>query len=535
MRFHTGMLIVFNVLAAWTWSFADSPYPIRFQEVTKESGLEKPLIGIMGHGGAWGDFDGDGKPDLFVGGFCDRPDAEYKPAKGPVPACLFRNLGEGRFELVDQPAARFYGRTSGAVFADLDNDGVLELYVANNAKGRGGKGEIQVKALAQRSVLLQLQKEKWIDRSKESQTCPDTLLTARNIGVFDYNNDGLLDLFVVEDRFTAKPRSTLFRNKGRMLFEDVTSEVGLPEDIFGLGLAVADLNDDLRPDFFVPHSNRLFLSVGKEKYREATELKGVLEWKPLDKEDWPCGAQFADLNRDGKLDLVLSIHSVKARNKVYINEGLRDGIPQFRDVTKAVGLDEQIPTRCPHVEIQDFDNDGWPDLYLSSGWLNTDDQFLPLIYWNQGSHEGLPRFVSPKPVRDAMVYFPAGPSADFDLDGRLDLFMINWFQGNHCRLLKNDSPKRSFLQVQIRGNTVNRMGIGCIVQVYRSGQMNKPEGLLGMQQVQIGHGYASGQPAVCHFGLGNEQQVDLVVTFPNGKKQQAARVNAGFLTVEEKR
>ena len=63
---------------------------IRFRDVTKSAGLFEPLAGIMGHGAAWGDFDNDGRLDLFVGGFCDRPDAEYLPHKGPVPSRLFR-------------------------------------------------------------------------------------------------------------------------------------------------------------------------------------------------------------------------------------------------------------------------------------------------------------------------------------------------------------------------------------------------------------------------------------------------------------
>src|SRR6516164_595917 len=80
---------------------------IDFNDVTKSAGLYEPLAGIMGHGGAWGDFDGDGLIDLYVGGFCDRPDSEYAPAKGPVPNRLFRNLGNGKFEEVKDTPVTF--------------------------------------------------------------------------------------------------------------------------------------------------------------------------------------------------------------------------------------------------------------------------------------------------------------------------------------------------------------------------------------------------------------------------------------------
>lgn len=276
---------------------------ITFEDVTAKAKLIEPLAGIMGHGGAWGDFDSDGKPDLFVGGFCDRHDAEYKPAAGPVASVLLRNRGDGTFEPVSDTPARMFGRTSGAVFADLDNDGRPELYVANNARAKGKKGtEPQASALLKRSVLLKNDGGKFADISAASGAAPDSLLSARNVMPFDHDADGKLDLLVIEDRFTPKPRTTLFRNEGGLKFRDVTKDVGLPENLFGLGAAVADLNDDGLPDLFVPHSNRMFLSTADGKYREAVELSPVFAWKPLDGEDWPCGACFADLNRDGRLD-----------------------------------------------------------------------------------------------------------------------------------------------------------------------------------------------------------------------------------------
>ena len=511
-------------------------YPIVFRDVTAKAGLRKPLAGIMGHGGAWGDFDGDGRIDLYVGGFCDRPNREYQPATGPVPNQLFRNLGKGRFELVKQPAVEFHGRTSGAVFADLDNNGTLELYVANNARPQSRRtDEPQRSAQTRHSQLFRNDKGKFIDISAASGACPPGLLSARNIGVLDYDGDGLLDLLVIEDLFVGrgrKPRSVLLRNKGNLRFEDVTRAAGLPEDIYGLGLAVADLNGDGRPDFFVGHSNRLFLSQPKGKYREAVELRKVLNWKPLDREDWPCGAAFGDLNRDGRLDLVVSVHGVKARNKIFLNMGMKNGIPQFVDVTQAAGLGDIVPVKCPHVEIQDFDNDGWPDIYVSAAWLDADGKVTPLVYRNLGLRDGLPRFVPPRAIKAPMVYYPAGPSGDYDGDGRIDLFLINWFQGNHCRLLHNESPPRHWLDVQVVGKKMNRMGIGAQVRVFRAG--SKADGLLGYQEVSTGYGYASGQPARCHFGLGDTTRVDVEVTLPNGRRLRRSAVKVDQrLVVEE--
>jgi hypothetical protein len=502
--------------------------PILFEDVTAKAKLVEPLAGLLGHGGAWGDFDGDGRPDLFVGGFCDRPNAEYKPAAGPVPSALLRNRGDGTFEWVRDTPARLFGRTSGAVFADLDNDGRPELYVANNARARGKKTtEPQAGAVQKRSVLLRNDGGRFVDVSAGSGACPDSLLSARNVAVLDYDSDGWLDLLVIEDKFTPKPRTTLFRNEGGLKFTDVTAKAGLPENVFGLGSAVADLNGDGRPDVFVPHSNRLFLSTKDGMYREAVELRETFAWKPLDGEDWPCGACFADLNRDGRLDLVLAIHHGPARNRVYLNDGLKDGVPKFRDVTAEVGLGDAVPVRCPHVEVQDFDNDGWPDIYLSAAWLE-DGKVTPLVYRNTGVRDGLPRFVAPKPVATANAYFPAGPSADFDGDGRVDLFLVNWFAGNHSRLLRNASPEQNWLTVRVTGRTMNRMGVGAKVAVYAAGS------LLGHQEIGTGYGYASGQMPVAHFGLGEATTVDVRVTLPSGKTLERPKVRAKqVLVVDE--
>ncbi|MFO0966757.1 MAG: CRTAC1 family protein [Gemmataceae bacterium] len=496
---------------------AQDAAPIRFRDATKDAGLYDPIAGIMGHGGAWGDFDGDGLIDLFVGGFCDRPNTEYKPSAGPVPSRLFRNLGKGKFQEIKDTPLTFFGRSSGAVFADLDNRCRLDLYVANNTKGKAGKlGEPQRSAQLRWSNLFRNDPAGFVDISEKSGACPKGLRTARNIGVFDYDGDGLLDLFLVEDRFIAKPRSILLRNLGGHRFEDVTKEAGLPDDIFGLGLAVADLNGDGRPDFFVAHSNRLFLSQvkdGKTSYREATELRDVLQWKPLDREDWPCGAAFADLNRDGRLDLVITSHSVKARNKVFLNMGLKDGVPQFRDITTEAGLGDIVPVKCPHVEVQDFDNDGWPDIYTTAAWLDDKGNVTPLIYRHLGVKDGIPRFAPPRKIEGPMVYYPAGPSGDYDNDGKLDLFLINWFQGNHCRLLHNESAKKNWLQVRFAGKKMNRMGIGVQVKVFAA----KTTDLLGFQEITTGYGYASGQPALAHFGLGDVMAVDVELKLPDGR------------------
>ncbi len=541
IRYACCILLLLNICAN-----SANAQSIAFADVTDKAGLREPLLGIMGHGAAWGDVDGDGLIDAYVGGFADRPDDEYKPAKTAPKNVLLKNLGDGKFEPMSQPAAEFFARTSGAVFADLDNDGDLELYVANNTKGasKAPEGRIRDAQLCG-SKLLRNDDGKLVDISADCGACPTSLRTARNVGVFDYNGDGLLDLFVCEDKFISKPRSVLFKNRGGLKFVDANKETGLPDDIFGLGLAVADINDDGRPDFFVGHSNRFFLSTKEGKYVESAELNKTFAWEPLDGEDWPCGAAFGDLNRDGRLDMVLAIHFKDARNRVFINDGVKDGVPQFRDVTKDVGLPAHEANKSPHVEIQDFDNDGCLDLYFSTATLDGEGRATPVIYRNLGLGDAkarTPKFarVSPAKADDNVVYFPAGPSGDFDNDGRIDLLLVNWFAGNHCRLLQNVSgvkgqPANHWLEVKVNGTKFNRMGIGAQIKVYPAGKLGDEKSLLGFQELTTGYGYASGQPAMCHFGLGNVENVDLAIRLPDGKQleQRGVAVDRTLVIQEE--
>jgi len=495
---------------------------IRFVDRTEGSGLREGLRGIMGHGGAVGDIDGDGHPDYYVGGFADRPNEEYTPLSAPPTNRLLKNRGDGTFEILDQPAVEIYARTSGAVFADLDNDGDLDLYCANNAKGSSKREmEPQRSATTNRSKLFRNDGGTFVDVSEESGACPESVLTARNVGVFDYDLDGRLDLFVVEDRFTKDSGSVLLRNLGDLQFEVVNEKVGIPDGVFGLGMAVADLNADGRPDFFVGHSNRLFLSRENGTYHEDEALNELFAWEPLDGEDWPCGAAFADLNRDGRLDLILSIHFREARNRIFLNEGVKDGVPQFRDITPETGLPAAEAEKSPHVEVQDFDNDGWPDLYFSTAKLREDGTAIPLVYRHTGLADGVPQFepISAWKEEGDLVYYPAGPTCDVDGDGRIDLLPINWFRGNHSRLLQNETETRnSWLRISVRGKTFNQQGIGTLIEVFADGER------VGCQEITTGYGYASGQEAKAHFGLGETSTVDLKIRFPDGTKREVKAV-----------
>jgi hypothetical protein len=117
-----------------------------------------------------------------------------------------------------------------------------------------------------------------------------------------------------------------------------------------------------------------------------------------------------------------------------------------------------------------------------------------------------------------IVYTAPGPSCDFDRDGRLDLFLGNWWVKQRSLLLKNESKTGNWLQVAVVGSDgVNRNGIGSVVRVYPAGKLGQSESLLCAREIAVGYGYASGQEALAHIGLGNLDVCDVEVILPHGK------------------
>lgn len=112
----------------------------------------------------------------------------------------------------------------------------------------------------------------------------------------------------------------------------------------------------------------------------------------------------------------------------------------------------------------------------------------------------------------------AAPTCDFDRDGRLDLLLVNWWIGERSLLLRNETAGGRWLDVRVEGrNGINRMGIGSKIRVFAAGKLGDAAALLGSREIGIGYGYCSGQEAVAHFGLGNNDAVDVEVILPHGK------------------
>jgi len=508
-----------------------------FRDVAEEMGLFPAAEAIFGHGAGWGDADGDGLVDLYVSTFGDKADSKQN---------VFFFQRNGKFVPAEQPALQYAARGNTALFVDLDNDGDLDLYVSSmpNAK----KQVVGVKLFRNDGG------GKYVDISTECGACPEAF-GARSLSAFDYDGDGLLDLIVGEEPlkgYNGSPTmsSRLFHNDGNLKFTDVSREAGLPEGVPGHGTCAADFNDDGLPDFYLSahkNSNKMFLNVGGGKFREATELTELFQWPNASpkRDDYITGAAAGDVNLDGKLDLIIGSHfdspwRDKVGPRLFLNRGGSKESPKFEDVTAAAGI-VPLALKCPHVEIQDFNNDGLPDILVSIVKY-AGDRKHPIIYRNTGIKNGLPQFVLdgwdvnefPGPDEAAkssgqfykdmianhlITYTAPAPTADFDNDGKLDIFFGSWWTEQRSMLLKNETPGGKWLQVVVVGDgkKLNRQGIGARITLYEAGKLGDPAAIVGNKEMAIGFGYVSGQPAVAHFGLGERATVDVLVTLPHGR------------------
>jgi hypothetical protein len=499
---------------------AEGDTVLSFADVTRSAGLDEPLDCMMGHAAAVGDVDSDGFPDLLVGTFSDRPADTYLCAGGARPDRLLRNAGDGTFTYAPEAAVEQFGRSSGAVFADLDNDGDLDLVVTRNANGSGD---------ARRTATTMLYRNDggtFVDVTDGSGVAVSAM-KARNVIPLDYDGDGLLDLFVVED-LLGSIGSKLLHNESGLRFVDRTAVAGLPTDLGGLGAAAADVNGDGWPDIFVAHEDRLFVNDGAGRFEHASHLDRVFRW-PGDagSEDWRCGAAFGDVNRDGRLDLVVSHHYGSAYEaprsvRLYLNRSGGSGV-SFVDATGDAGL-PAIPAKAPHVEIQDMDNDGWPDILVSVHAMQG-GAMGPLVHRNEGDGTfSTPSFTVPYDRESNLGYWPAAPTLDYDRDGRLDFFGAEWFPSRGSVLYRNTSRSGNYLEVAVRpDSSVNAMGIGARVEVYESGSLGEGSARIATVEIGTGYGYSSGQEAIAHVGLADRDVVDVRVVLPHGGETRELR------------
>ncbi len=497
-------------------------------------------LGPIGTGVTIGDYDGDARPDIFV--------------VSKTESCrLFRNLGGWRFEDVSDragvsdrgDAAQIWKQ--GASFADVNNDGRLDLYVCrfdapNLLYINQGDGTFRESA---REYGLDVR-----DGSLMAAFC-------------DFDRDGWLDVFIQTNLLSnaASPggqRDRLFHNERNGSFRDVTASAGLePVETQGNSATWWDYDQDGWPDLYVAND----FAAPDQLYRNNrdgtfTNLIAVhLPHTPYS----AMGADLGDINNDGWIDFFVadmaatshqkdqrSMADTRARAKdpsdaetdvrqaPYNALFLNTGAGRAQEVAHLAGLAATDWTWSPRFE--DLDNDGWLDLHVTNG-MHREIHNVDLILRMMGaeSAEERVRIVRNSPVlAEANLAFrnhgdlrfePVGEAwglahkgvsfgsafGDLDGDGDLDLVYTNYLAG--ATLLRNDSDSGHRLVLELRGTRSNRFGVGAWVQI-------ETETGLQTRQLTLARGYMSASEPILHFGLGDATQVRrLTVRWPSGHVQ----------------
>ena len=493
------------------------------------------------------DYNGDGRPDIF---FTNGGNIETLKKDSPrYRNRLFRNDGNGKFtDVTDAAGLAGSGYDMGVAVADYDNDGFPDIFVAGlhhgtlyHNNGNGTFTDVTVKSGLDAAI-----------NHPDPQFGPFWEITAVWV---DVNNDGLLDLFIVNYmQWAYSPKGLcflggvadycspklykgqpdqLFINKGNGTFEDVSKQWGLRDHVGkGMGVGMADYDLDGRPDLFVTNDasyNFLFHNLGG-KFEEVAFETGVA--LPEDGAFISgMGIDFRDYNNDGLPDIAFV-----ALNNQTFPLFQNTGKGEFREVTTSTGLrDPSMQMSGFGVALYDFDNDGWKDLFVSRGHvesINTPSQ--PIDQYNT-VFRNLGRSGKWFPLTEE-AGFTSGPKArhrgcafgDFDGDGRVDA-VVTALSGN-AEIWMNRSPNSGhWLDIALRGTKSNRDGIGARIKL-----VSKTTG------PQFNHmtssvGYASSSLGPVHFGLGPDARADSVeIQWPSGIVQTLHDVAADqVLKVEE--
>jgi enediyne biosynthesis protein E4 len=536
-------------------------------EKKKAFGILYYLYYYNGGGVAVGDINNDGLTDV------------YFSANSLGNNKLYLNKGNFEFEDITEKAG-VTGTAdwcTGVTMADVNADGYLDIYVCsvNNAHGLQGANQLYLNnrnnTFTESAVLYGLNFSGFSTQA----------------AFFDYDHDGDLDCYLLNQSHkpnenivdTGKRRKVdplagdrLFRNElsaGEKKFTDISSQAGIYQSNlgYGLGLAIADLNNDGWEDIFVGndfHENDYYyVNNGNGTFRES----GADHFRHYSR--FSMGNDAADYNNDGQLDVitvdmlpgdekVLKTYGSDENADIYHHKIIRNGF-QYQYSKNCLQRNNGDGTSFSEVALEagvsatdwswsplfaDFDNDGKKDLFVSSGIvkrpvdldyvrfisdlylqraMNTTDKYDEMAlekmpdgksypFFFKGNLEG--RFEDMSEMwgtSEIKGYFNGAAYADLDNDGDLDL-LVNAIDAP-ALVLRNNAATKHFVSVSFKGNNGNSFGIGCKTYVFAAGKMQ-------YQQLMLTRGFQSSSDSRLHFGLDTASKIDsILVVWPDQRFQ----------------
>jgi hypothetical protein len=447
-----------------------------FSDVTAKAGLNSPCFAM---GGAVGDYDNDGWPDLYV--TC---------LGGNV---LYHNNGDGTFTDVTKKAGVADGRWSaGASFGDYDGDGFVDLMVVN-----------------------------YVDFK---------LNDLPGFGRFPNCKYRGIDV-QCGPRGLKGAGDSLFHNNGDGTFTDVSKAAGVddPNGYYGLGVIWADFNNSGRPDLYVTNDSTpkfLYKNEGNGKFKEIGLESGTAVSED-GSEEASMGIGIGDYNHTGRPSLFIT-NFEDEDDLLYRNDGNWD----FTDVSYKSGV--ALPS-LPWVKwgaaFADFDNDGWLDLIAVGGHVYPQVDGLPsgggyrepkLLHFNQkdgtfcdASDQAGPALKERRVSRGLAI-------GDLFNDGNIDI-VVSDIDGGPMVLRNRGIPGTHWVSFELAGTKSNRLALNARVKVVAAGMTQTDE-------IHSGGSYLSQNDLRLHFGLGAATKIDSVeIRWPSGKVETLSNLEADKL------
>jgi len=523
---------------------ADRAAGITFRDITQRAGIhflhnngafgKKYLPETMGPGVAFIDYDNDGWPDIFLVNGTDWPG---QPAKHSTPK-LYHNNHDGTFTEVTHKAGldiEIFGM--GVAVGDYDNDGYDDLFITAMGQSRllHNNGNGTFSDVTQKARLLGPKEfstsAAWVDYDKDGKL---DLVVANYV---EWTLDG--DLYCTLDgksKSYCTPESykgtavRLWHNRGDGTFEDVTKKAGLGDKTSKtLGIALLDYDNDGWPDLLFSNDtqpNKLYRNNANGTFTEKAVVAGVAF-----SEDGVAragmGVDAVDYDRSGATSLLitnfsnqmLSLYHNEGRG-LFVDEAPRSEIGRASLLTLGFGC-----------FFFDYDLDGWPDILIANGHIDSDIQRVqpnvkyampPHLFRNMEKGDFVEvtkslgsAFAAPRVGRGAAY-------ADIGNRGRLDLLLST--NGGPVYLFENEASgtaatSRS-LRLKLVGTVSNRDGIGAVVKVTAGSDWQS-------QMLRSGSSYLSASELVLTYGLAQHDRADAVeIRWPSGRVETLSNVAA---------